>query len=291
VDETRTITESSGLIETGGGESSTCLSRSHHESPSVQCQDGNLTIEAQTLARARTVRLHLSDGRQITSPVAHVPARLGGPAGFYYQVVRGPSPVPVSLTEVDARGTALRNVNLPRTGKCTKPRRVRPTIRTIAVGNLPQGPGFSILGERRPNFTGENHLNLSIELAAAEAGGILGEGSGSGAGGRTGSKPSPFALHLQTGCQPHEYVILYGLLSASRDTVLARNAGRLQPLRRVRIPASLHAHGVLAYVALPAVPSEVIVRTPKGKTVFTEKLAGKGREAKETCEGEAEGPA
>jgi hypothetical protein len=38
------------------------------------------------------------------------------------------------------------------------------------------------------------------------------------------------------------------------------------------------------------VPSEVIVRTPSGKTVFTEKLAALARETKETCEGEAEGP-
>ena len=58
----------------------------------------------------------------------------------------------------------------------------------------------------------------------------------------------------------------------------------------MRIPASLHVHEVLAYIALPALPSEVLVRTPTGKTVLTENLAHRAREAKETCEGEAEGP-
>jgi hypothetical protein len=93
---------------------------------------------------------------------------------------------------------------------------------------------------------------------------------------------------MRTGCQPHEYAILYGILKVPTDTVLARSSGTLQPLRQVRIPASLHAHGVIAYIALPAVPSELLVRTHTGKTIFTEKLAGRALTAKETCEGEAE---
>jgi hypothetical protein len=94
---------------------------------------------------------------------------------------------------------------------------------------------------------------------------------------------------MTTGCQPHEYTILFGLLRAPADTVLARSPGSLQPFQRVRIPAGLHVGGVLAYIPLSAVPSEVLVRTPAGKTVFTENLARRAREAKETCEGEAEG--
>jgi hypothetical protein len=279
-----------GALETGGGGSSACLSRSRPEPPRVQCENGNLTIEAQTLTRARRVRLRLSDGRQVSSPVAYVPARLGGPAGFYYQAVRGPSPIPVSLAELDAHGRVLRTVKLPRIGKCRKPAPVRPSVRTIATGTLPQGPGFSILGERA--LFAENHLRLRTELGAgAEAGGLLG-GAGSipAVEGLT-PKPGPFALELTTGCQPHEYAILYGVLAAARDTVLARTASGLRPFRRVGIPASFHAHGVVAYLALPALPTEVIVRSPKGKTVFARKLAHQSREARETCEGEAEGPA
>jgi hypothetical protein len=46
---------------------------------------------------------------------------------------------------------------------------------------------------------------------------------------------------------------------------------------------------VLAYIALPTAPSEVLVRTPSGKIVAKEDLSGRAREARETCEGEAEG--
>jgi hypothetical protein len=62
----------------------------------------------------QSARLRLSDGRQITSSVAIVPAQLGGPTGFYYQVVRGPSPIPVSLAELDVNGRVLRMVKLNR---------------------------------------------------------------------------------------------------------------------------------------------------------------------------------
>jgi hypothetical protein len=73
--------------------------------------------------------------------------------------------------------------------------------------------------------------------------------------------------------------------------VLARSGGVLRPLTRARIPAVLHVRGVLAYIALPGVPSEIIVRSPSGKTIATERLGAAAREARETCEGEAEGPA
>ena len=94
---------------------------------------------------------------------------------------------------------------------------------------------------------------------------------------------------MTTGCEPRAYAILFGVLSAPADTVLARSSGSLQPFQRVRIPASLHVRGVLAYIPLAAVPSEVLVRTPAGTTVLTENLAHRAREARETCEGEAEG--
>ncbi len=304
-------TEAENTLETreidGTRVNEVCLSRSHPRAIRAQCRDrGLLTIEAQTLPSARSVRLNFSDGRQITSRVAIVPAKLGGPAGFYYQVARGPSPIPVSLTEVDVHGKALRTVKLPRSAECVEQLRKRPTgvIRKIASGSLPQGPSFSINGERSSRFSvgGERssaistaHFELSVEVAAEDEGGdlISGAGSialiGSSVGGPPTPKSSPFVLQMTTGCQPHEYTILFGLLRAPTDTVLARSPGSLQPFQRVRIPAGLHAHGVLAYIALAAVPSEVLVRTPAGKTVLTENLAHRAREAKETCEGEAEG--
>ncbi len=274
-----------------GGSSENCLSRSHPEPPNDGCTEGQRArIEAQTLPSARTVRLNLSDGRQIISRVALVPAGLGGPAGIYYQVVRTRSSFPVSLTELDAHGRTLRTVALPGAHKC--PKRAFPQTvgrpRTIARGSLPQGLSFSITGERS-SFEGQSHFDVRAEvLPSGEAEGLVISGSGEGFSSPAGGRADPFARQLQTGCLPHEYAILYGVLKASRDTVLARTAAGLQALRRVPIPRSLHVHGVLAYIALASVPSELIARSPHGKTVFVEHLADRAREVRETCEGEAE---
>lgn len=286
---------SSSTIEIVSGPSQACLSHSHPQAPSVQCRggEGHLTIEAQTLPRARSVRLRLSDGRQIVSRVAIVPAKLGGPAGFYYQVVRGPSPIPVSLTEVDAHGKALRIVKLPRTANCVRhsPKGPPRIVRTIASGTLPQGPSFSITGERT-GATGKTHFELDAEVETEQGlGGFISSSDNlTAVGAGRPPKPSPFVLQTSTGCQPHEYAILYGVLTAPTDTVLARTSSGLQPFQQAHIPANLHAHGTLAYIPLSTLPSEVLVRTPSGKIVFTENLSRSAREATETCEGEAEAP-
>jgi hypothetical protein len=290
--ETESASGGSRVVVTGGGSNEVCLSRSHPQAPSVECRgdEGLLTIEAQTPPGVRGVRLRLSDGRLLASPVAIVPAKLGGPAGFYYQVVRGPSPVPVSLTEVDAHDRTLRIVKLPRTHRCVKlaPKRLSGGHRTIVSGSLPQGPSFSII-DARYSAMGETHLNLSVEVASeGDLGGVSSSSSSGVVGAGPRPKPSPFTLEMATGCQPHEYAILYGILQAPGDTVLARSSGDLVPFRWARIPASLHVRGVLAYIALPGVPSEVLVRTPSGKTVFTEKLGSTARAEKEICEGETE---
>ncbi len=88
---------------------------------------------------------------------------------------------------------------------------------------------------------------------------------------------------------PAEFAILYGLLRKPRDVVLARTASGLVALRKVKIPKALHAGGALVYVALGSVPEEVLVRTPTGRTLSRTNLAGKARDAREVCQGEAEG--
>jgi hypothetical protein len=271
----------------GSGE--TCLSSSHPVPARVSCQGGILTVEAQTLRRARTARLLLSDGRTITSGVAIVPARLGGPAGLYYQAVRGPSPIPVSLTELDAHGRTLRTVKLNRVVECTVNlfHYLPGGLRTLARGVVPGGPAFSIVGKRY-RMEGQVHFELTLEVEGK--GGLLGSrGSEAVAQGQLPRPASPFSPSIETGCLPHEYAILYGILKAPRDTVVARISGTLQPLRRAPIPTSLHAGGVLVYIVLPAIPSEVLVRTPGGKTVASEQLTTLARETSEKCQGEAEG--
>jgi hypothetical protein len=269
-----------------------CLSRAHPAPPLALCNpfEGRISVDVQTRTRTRRVRLRLSDGRQVTSRVALVPPRLGGPVGFYYQVLRGPSPVPVSLTELGAGGKVLRVVRLPHIHPCVKKRFRFPktTTRTIVRGRLAGGPSFAIVGERT-KFMGHVSTDVNAQTNEQVTGGFS-IGENYGAAGRH-RRPPPFTLKRKTGCQPHEYAILYGVLKAPKDTVLVRlgGSGTLQPLRRARIPASLHIHGVLAYIALPAVPEELLVRDSSGKTVVATKLAAAGREARETCEGEAEG--
>jgi hypothetical protein len=277
------------VIVTGGEQ--LCLSRSHPPAPKVECEGGLLTIEAQTPPQARSVRLRLSNGRHITTPVALVPASLGGPLGFYYQVVKGPSPIPVSLAELNGAGKVLRLVKLRKTSACVeRDAKPPPTVtRTVARGGLPSGERFAIVGER---MLGEYPgTDFTAEVESQEPSGDGGLLSAFGVGREVRLRHDPFHQQLQQGCRPSEYAIVFGVLSAPRDTVLARSGGVLRPLTRARIPAVLHVRGVLAYIALPGVPSEIIVRSPSGKTIATERLGAAAREARETCEGEAEGPA
>lgn len=280
-----------------------CISRfDGHAYPSVNCNAGMLTVTANTLPAARSVRLRLSDGYTITSRVLFVPKRLGGPAGFYYQVVRGPSPIPVALAELDAHGRTLRVVALPHVVECTKkPLKYFPGgIRTLVRDTVPGGPTFTIVGERY-RFLGhtyfETKLHLEEPLEAPSGSGLLGSIGGGIAyrristGGSIIFSPRTRALEwqIEEGCKPHPYAILYSILKHPADTVLSRAAGTLTPWKAVPIPASLHAGGVLVYTVLPAPPEELILRAPDGHTISTEKLAPLAKEAAETCEGEAEG--
>ncbi len=72
--------------------------------------------------------------------------------------------------------------------------------------------------------------------------------------------------------------------------MLARVSGTLVPLRKVVIPAHLHAGGVLAYGALSPLPTELLVRNASGRTIDRANLAEAAKSNTETCEGEAEGP-
>jgi hypothetical protein len=101
------------IVSGGGAGTSGCYSPSNAgRQPSLTCVRGLWEIDLQTLATATSVRLALSNGRTVTSDVAVVPRELGGPIGLYYQVVRGPSPLPLSLTELNAERKTLRVVKL-----------------------------------------------------------------------------------------------------------------------------------------------------------------------------------
>lgn len=273
------------------------------EEPSVKCREGLLKIDAEVPSATRTVDLGMSDGAQILSRPVLVPRRLGGPDAFYYQAVRGPSPIPVSLIERDAQGGTLRVLKLRRIVGCSKhPLKYLPGgRRTLVRGHTPQGPDFSIVGERYRLF-GRIHTQLKLRtgegLVSSDEGGegedeeeglaSLNEGS-NGSFAVPVKRTTPLNSEISAGCHPHEYSIFYGLLKQPRDTVLAKVAGKLVPALRVRVPASLHAGGVLVYLTSNGQPEDVVVRAPSGKVVMSENLSQKATEGRETCEGESEG--
>ncbi len=325
-------------INTSGNGMSTCMYRSPSPSPShssgpassdffdpsVDCASARLTVTINTLPAARSVRLSLSNGGQITSRVLFVPAARGGPAGYYYQVVRGPSPIPVSLTELDARDRTLRTVTLPHIVECTQnPIKYLPGgVRTLVHDRVPNGPGFSITGERY-RFLGRVYFELKVHVEQ------IGESGSDSAHsfGILGRRPSVLDWQIETGCHPHPYVILYSLLKAPGGTVSVRTSGKLTAMRRVTIPAIFRAGGALVYSTSIAPSSELVIRTPNGTTaakasgttaakasgtttakarttakasgtttarasgttVHTEKLGSLASAAAQTCRGESEG--
>jgi len=273
-------------INGSGGSSGACLSR-HPSTPwgNVNCAEGVLTVTAETLPTARRARLELSDGSHLVSPLVIVPARLGGPATYFFQEVRGPSPIPVSLAELGADGRVLGALKLPRVVECTRnPIKYVPGgVKTIVRSRLPGGGTYTIAGERH-RFLGKVTFSLKVEVRSSGGG-----SSSSGGGGQSTGRV--FAWSSDSGCDKHFYTILYGTLASPQDTVLARTATGAVKLSKAAIPGSLRQTGVLAYAALTEQPREIVVRAPGGKTVLDEHLPATPEPfcESEGVEGRAEG--
>lgn len=84
-----------------------------------------------------------------------------------------------------------------------------------------------------------------------------------------------FSYGIEEGCAPRKWVILYGLMASSRDTVTARIAHIQYAFKRIPIPAAVSPGGMLVYAALPAIPDLLTVRNANGRTVSSEALGGK----------------
>jgi hypothetical protein len=184
-------------------------------------------------------------------------------------------------------------VRLPEIVECTKhPLQYLPGGRPRPLVNVqaPDGPRFAILAERY-RFLGSIHFELklrrtSTEREEIEGGFSLGESSITVFRART--KPPAFLLEESTGCRPHAYDVVWGLLKPPGATVLVRVAGVLTPLPEHAIPSRLHAGGTLVYGAFSSPPTEVIVREASGRTRSRESLAELARQTNERCEGETE---
>ena len=257
------------VTTSGGSGDGGCLDRSGSQAnPSVTCQGGQLTVTSTTLQRTQSVRLALSDGVEVTTAALRVPAPLGPSAGFYYQVLPGPTPIPVSLTEL-AGGKILRVVMLPAVVECTKePLKFLPGgVRTLARGRSLGGSDFSISGERY-RFLGHVYFDLAAE--------VVERGSGEGGGGGSFSpqrSPGVFAWNTEQGCLANSHIgwsIVYGLLRGHGEEVYVRAGRQTHLLRSTAIPAVFHAGGRLAYIVLSRQPERVLVKAFNGRTVLDE---------------------
>ena len=277
---TLSINEANG---SGSSASSECLPNTAvAPHASVTCEQGTLRIVALLPGAVNSASVTLSDGSAIVSPVFAVPAADGGPLGVYYQALRGPSPIPVSLVERGAHEEVLGVVPLARVVECTShPRKLLPGgRRVLARGSTPGGgPAFTISGE---HFKLLGHVGFELAVHVAGSGGAGGGGAGGGAiqpperpgaglGPGAGADAS-FSWTVSGDCARHPYAIVYGLLRRGR-IAFARTAHGERALRVAAIPRGLGAHGELVYIALTRLPQALIVRDRSGHTLHTDSLA------------------
>jgi hypothetical protein len=280
-----------------------CLSgRERRAHATVICQRGEGAIEVQAWlpGDTRSVRLALSNGRTVSTRAVVLPRRLGGPLALYDQALRGPTPYPVSLTALSAHGRTLRTLALRPVRDCepepTGLHRVRrPIFTTLAHGTTTTGVPFTMTGTL-VTFGHDRH-SFNVQLQVEENGVTDGVSSSARIELVSGNSPEAlaqirdariFSPELSDECAPHEYAIVYGLLSEPGETVLARTPSGLTPLNVVAIPKRLEVHGVAVYGSFAAIPSEVIVQGAGGRTLFSESLARRAKEHTEFCEGYAE---
>lgn len=220
----------SGVLIVGGPNNPICLSSPKYRHPAVFCEAGIETIQTAVPASVRSVRLVLGDGRMISSRVVRVPRGDGGPAGIYAQQIRGSTSHAASLVELNADGSVMLALKLPRY-RCVKPREepeVLPTVRELGSGRTPEGEPFTI--SAFGSFNGEPFLSVDTGISPELNEPAVGLGA---------SKAFPWSLKI--GCAPHPYAILYGILAPPGTSVVARTPQGAVALSVVPVEARVHA--------------------------------------------------
>jgi hypothetical protein len=284
---TSTATGSSDLSVSSSASSSICVSGAASSTHAhVDCgPEGIIAIESRVLAGTRSVRLRLSDGSELRSGVVAITAAEGGPARLYIQAVRGPSPIPVSMSELGADGRMLRVVSLPAVGGCRRIVRPKapPDLEQLVHSAAPDGTPITISAV---NYGLPPRREFSF-TASADA--LLSLGNET----RVISLPRRGAqtlakVEVAVGCAPHPYAILFGLLKQRGASVLARTAGGLTTLREAAIPAILKLKGALVYGFFETVPSELEIRDASGRAILNDSLLKLSGEEAEFCVGDSE---
>jgi hypothetical protein len=142
-------------------------------------------------------------------------------------------------------------------------------VRQLARGPLPGKQTYRILGER---YRFQRRVYFTLAVSIDRPG--LPPGGGGGGSFNPSQRPGVFVYTALSACAPRPYAVVFGLLRAPSDRVVARRGSSRTVLRHVSIPPVLHANGVLAYARLAGPPSEVIVRRPDGRRLLDDKLPG-----------------
>lgn len=144
-------------------------------------------------------------------------------------------------------------------------------VRHLAHGTLPRRRTFTIIGERY-RFQGRVYFSLAVSIDRPGAP----PGGGGGASFNPSQSRGVLAFTFMTVCGHHPYAVVFGLLRATSDKVVARRGHGTTVLQHVLIPGALHARGVLVYAPLAGPPSELIVRQPDGKRVLDQRFPSTG---------------
>ena len=133
-------------------------------------------------------------------------------------------------------------------------------VRQLAHGSLTGGRSFTIVG-RRYRFGGKSHFSLDIVITRPD-------GGGGGASFIPAQSPGVLVYTADVACGRRAYAVVFGLLRAPSDKVIARKGRSWTALQHVSIPSVLRARGVLVYAALTRFPRELAVVRPDGERVL-----------------------
>jgi len=230
----------------------------HPVRPKIGCSpEGRLVLHWSVEPTARSVQLTLSNGHRITSSVMKVSSGLGGPAGLYYQAVRGPTPIPVEAREI---GGASRTEGVRRVVECT-------TNLVKHVGRNEQRPfakiptpaGSLVILNRVDRMLGKDYPGLTAVLEGPTHAIV-------GAGPLRLLPPLRWeARRICTGSSP--FTVLYGVVEGRGYRVFVQVGHRLYPLRTKPIPRWVGLGGTLVYGVWSSVPHELIVQSSSGKVI------------------------
>jgi hypothetical protein len=249
--------------------------------PRVECLRGLVTIHMQVVNAARRVRLTLSSGQSVTSPVITVPPRLGGPAALYYQAVRGAYPRPAFISPLGSRGRVLNTVRVPPAVGCMQQRRRRlpGSGGVLASVTTPGGRVLAITAEET-ELLGHRSFGLAVVTKRSKklvARFVALRLARPVAGARVASpaeeeRIAPLEWAVVRVCEPTSVVLMLGALSSPSDAVMVHTERGRRVLRRAPIPAAQRPHSVLVYGAMTGTVKELLVRTSGGRTLIDEQI-------------------